>query len=152
MILELSYHVAVVGRIRELRDVVRVLTGDLVGAAQQVQELNATRDSLVALQQKLTVILYVSQVLAALKLPSQFAKAVTKEVTYLHRILSQTLLKSDVQAIFRQVVQIFHSHITEAFSKLEVNTPQAKNRAETIPNYGLLDEFLAEKFGTKVDE
>ncbi|KAG8072581.1 hypothetical protein GUJ93_ZPchr0006g44429 [Zizania palustris] len=60
--------VAAVGRIRELRDVVRVLTGDLVGAARQVQELNATRGNLVALQQKLTVILYVSQALAALKL------------------------------------------------------------------------------------
>ncbi|KAK3145254.1 hypothetical protein QOZ80_4AG0326290 [Eleusine coracana subsp. coracana] len=104
--------------------------------------------------------------------PSQFAKAVTKEVSYLHRILSQTLLEVDVQTIFRQVVQIFHSHITEAFSKLAVNTPQAKNRlcrdvqhilvcirklpaesfnAENIPNYGLLDEFLAENFGTKVD-
>ncbi|OEL19382.1 Vacuolar protein sorting-associated protein 54, chloroplastic [Dichanthelium oligosanthes] len=105
--------------------------------------------------------------------PSQFAKAVTKEVTYLHRILSQTLLEVDVQTIFRQVVQIFHSHITEAFGKLEINTPQAKNRlcrdvqhiltcirklpaenfsAETIPNYGILDEFLAENFGTKVGE
>jgi len=105
--------------------------------------------------------------------PSPFAKAVTKEVTYLHRILSQTLLEVDVQIIFRQVVQIFHSHITEAFSKLEVSTPQAKNRlcrdvqhilacirklpaenfsSETIPNYGLLDEFLAENFGTKVGE
>ncbi|CAN6234384.1 unnamed protein product [Urochloa humidicola] len=105
--------------------------------------------------------------------PSQFAKAVTKEVNYLHRILSQTLLEVDVQTIFRQVVQIFHSHITEAFKKLEVSTPQAKNRlcrdvqhiltcirklpaenfsAETIPNYGLLDEFLAENFGTKVGE
>uniref|UniRef100_A0A0E0KN79 Vacuolar protein sorting-associated protein 54 C-terminal domain-containing protein n=1 Tax=Oryza punctata TaxID=4537 RepID=A0A0E0KN79_ORYPU len=105
--------------------------------------------------------------------PSQFAKAVTKEVSYLHRILSQTLLEADVQLIFRQVVQIFHSHITEAFSKLEVSTPQAKNRlcrdvqhilvcirklpaenfsVEAIPNYGLLDDFLAEKFGTKVDE
>ncbi|CAN6242546.1 unnamed protein product [Urochloa humidicola] len=105
--------------------------------------------------------------------PSQFAKAVTKEVNYLHRILSQTLLEVDVQTIFRQVVQIFHSNITEAFKKLEVSTPQAKNRlcrdvqhiltcirklpaqnfsAETIPNYGLLDEFLAENFGTKVGE
>uniref|UniRef100_A0A0E0P5Z0 Vacuolar protein sorting-associated protein 54 C-terminal domain-containing protein n=1 Tax=Oryza rufipogon TaxID=4529 RepID=A0A0E0P5Z0_ORYRU len=105
--------------------------------------------------------------------PSQFAKSVTKEVSYLHRILSQTLLEADVQLIFRQVVQIFHSHITEAFSKLELSTPQAKNRlcrdvqhilvcirklpaenfsAEAIPNYGLLDDFLAEKFGTKVDE
>lgn len=62
--------VAAVGRIRELREVVRVLTGDLVGAARQVQELNATRGNLVALQQKLTVILYVSQALAALKLVS----------------------------------------------------------------------------------
>jgi vacuolar protein sorting-associated protein 54 len=60
--------------------------------------------------------------------PSQFAKSVTKEVSYLHRILSQTLLEADVQLIFRQVVQIFHSHITEAFSKLELSTPQAKNR------------------------
>jgi len=105
--------------------------------------------------------------------PSIFAKAVTTEVTYLHRILSQILLDVDVQAIFRQVVQIFHSHITEAFSKLDVTSPQANNRlcrdvqhilvcirklpaqnfsAETVRNYGLLDEFLAEKFGTKVDE
>uniref|UniRef100_A0A453AHF3 Vacuolar protein sorting-associated protein 54 C-terminal domain-containing protein n=1 Tax=Aegilops tauschii subsp. strangulata TaxID=200361 RepID=A0A453AHF3_AEGTS len=96
-----------------------------------------------------------------------------QEVTYLHRILSQILLEVDLQAIFRQVVQIFHSHITEAFSKLEVSSPQAKNRlcrdvqhilvcirklpaqnfsSEPVRNYGLLDEFLAEKFGTKVDE
>ncbi|PKA62741.1 hypothetical protein AXF42_Ash018949 [Apostasia shenzhenica] len=100
--------------------------------------------------------------------PSQFAKAVTKEVTYLHRILSQTLLEDDVQAIFRQVVQIFHSHISETFSKLVVTTPQAKNRLfrdiqailecirklpsddltiDGVPNYGLLDVYLAEKFG-----
>ncbi|EMS62510.1 Thylakoid lumenal 15.0 kDa protein 2, chloroplastic [Triticum urartu] len=63
--------------------------------------------------------------------PSLFAKAVTKEVTYLHRILSQILLEVDLQAIFRQVVQIFHSHITEAFSKLEVSSPQAKNSGGT---------------------
>lgn len=103
--------------------------------------------------------------------PSQFARAVTKEVTYLHRILSQILLEDDVHAIFRQVVQIFHSHITEAFSKLDVSTPQARNRLcrdiqhilgcirklpsdisskDKVPNFGLLDEFLAEKFGTNV--
>ncbi|XP_020247722.1 vacuolar protein sorting-associated protein 54, chloroplastic [Asparagus officinalis] len=100
--------------------------------------------------------------------PSQFAKHVTKEVAYLHRILSQILLEVDVQAIFRQVVQIFHSHISEAFSKLDVNSPQARNRLrydvqhilgcirklpsdnsskDGVPNYGLLDEFLAERFG-----
>jgi len=48
--------------------------GDLVGSARQVQELNATRGNLVALQQKLTVILYVSQALAALQLVSAFAR------------------------------------------------------------------------------
>jgi vacuolar protein sorting-associated protein 54 len=51
-----------------------VLTGDLVGAARQVQELNATRGNLVELQQKVTVILYVSQALAALKLVSAFSR------------------------------------------------------------------------------
>lgn len=86
-----------------------------------------------------------------------------QEVSFLHRILSQTLLESDVQAIFRyyfiqtylailpiffanlkiltfcickffsyffprQVVQIFHTNITDAFSKLELRTPQANNR------------------------
>lgn len=66
--------VTAVGRIRELREVVRVLTGDLVGAARQVQELNATRGNLVALQQKLTVILYVNQALTALKLVSAFTR------------------------------------------------------------------------------
>ncbi|KAG8055995.1 hypothetical protein GUJ93_ZPchr0001g31285 [Zizania palustris] len=39
--------------------------------------------------------------------PSQFAKAVTKEVTYLYRILSQTLLEADVQAIFRYLFVTF---------------------------------------------
>ncbi|KAJ0970305.1 hypothetical protein J5N97_023182 [Dioscorea zingiberensis] len=101
---------------------------------------------------------------------SQFARSVTKEVSYLHRILSQTLLEDDVQAIFRQVVQIFHSHISDAFSKLELSTPQANNRlcrdiqiilgcirklpsgntVEGVPNYGLLDELLLDKFGIKV--
>ncbi|XP_020574651.1 vacuolar protein sorting-associated protein 54, chloroplastic-like [Phalaenopsis equestris] len=102
--------------------------------------------------------------------PSLFAKAVTKEVTYLHRILSQTLLENDVQAIFRQVVHIFHSHLSEEFSKVDISTPQAKNRLyrdvqvilgcirklpsddsnrDRVPNYGLLDEFLEEKFGEK---
>ncbi|KAJ6835182.1 vacuolar protein sorting-associated protein 54, chloroplastic [Iris pallida] len=97
--------------------------------------------------------------------PSQFARHVTKEVSYLHRILSQTLHEGDVLIIFRQVVQIFHSHISEAFSKLNVNTLQGKNRVcrdvqhilgcihklpsdnsskDGVPNFGLLDEFLAE--------
>ncbi|KAM0938931.1 putative vacuolar protein sorting-associated protein [Dioscorea sansibarensis] len=103
---------------------------------------------------------------------SQFARSVTKEVSYLHRILSQTLLENDVQAIFRQVVEIFHSHISDGFSKLELTTPQANNRlcrdiqiilgcirklpsggtVEGVFNYGLLDELLLEKFGIKVGQ
>ncbi|ONK75135.1 uncharacterized protein A4U43_C03F13730 [Asparagus officinalis] len=57
-------------RIRELKEGIRVLTGDLVGSAKQVQELNAARENLVGLQQKLTLILYVSQAMSALKLVS----------------------------------------------------------------------------------
>ncbi|KAK1313833.1 putative carboxylesterase 8 [Acorus calamus] len=56
------------GRIRELKETIRLLDADLVGSARRVQELNATRASLVALQQKLTLILYVSQALSALQL------------------------------------------------------------------------------------
>lgn len=55
-------------RIRQLRETVKVLTTDIVGSAKQIQELNDTRGNLVALQQKLAVILYVSQAVSALKL------------------------------------------------------------------------------------
>jgi len=100
--------------------------------------------------------------------PSQFARSVTKEVSYLHRILSQILLETDVKIIFRQVVQIFHSHISEAFSNIEIKSQQAKIRLHRdvqhilgcirklpsddsdgaqLSNQGLLDEFLTSKIG-----
>ncbi|XP_057975949.1 vacuolar protein sorting-associated protein 54, chloroplastic [Malania oleifera] len=98
--------------------------------------------------------------------PSQFARSLTKEVGYLQRVLSRTLHEVDVQAIFRQVVKIFHSQISEAFSHLEISTPQAKNRLyrdiqhilgcirslpshskSSVPNSGQLDEFLLQRFG-----
>ncbi|GAB4826405.1 Vacuolar protein sorting-associated protein 54 [Ancistrocladus abbreviatus] len=99
--------------------------------------------------------------------PSQFARSLTKEVGYLQRVLSRTLHEGDVQAIFRQVVIIFHTQISEAFSRLEVSTPQAKNRLyrdvqhilgciqslpsdistkSDVPNWGQLDEFFAQHF------
>lgn len=102
--------------------------------------------------------------------PSQFARSLTKEVGYLQRVLSRTLHEADVQAIFRQVVVIFHSQISEAFSRLEINTPQAKERLyrdvkhilgcirslptdnlskSGTPNWGQLDEFLVHKFGAE---
>lgn len=100
--------------------------------------------------------------------PSQFAKSLTKEVGFLQRVLSRTLHEVDVQAIFRQVVMIFHSQISEAFSRLEIST-HAKERLHgdiihilgcirslpsddlnksSTPNWGQLDEFLAQNFGT----
>ncbi|KAL5739106.1 hypothetical protein ACOSP7_028026 [Xanthoceras sorbifolium] len=100
--------------------------------------------------------------------PSQFARSLTKEVGYLQRVLSRTLHEVDVQAIFRQVVIIFHSQISESFSRLEINSPQAKERLHRdikhiiacirslpsdnssnsgIPNWGQLDEFLVQRFG-----
>ncbi|KAJ7969242.1 Vacuolar protein sorting-associated protein 54 chloroplastic [Quillaja saponaria] len=100
---------------------------------------------------------------------SQFARSLTKEVGYLQRVLSRTLNEIDVQAIFRQVVIIFHSQISDAFSRLEISSPQAKDRLyrdikhilgciRSLPsdnlnnsntsNWGELDEFLVQRFGT----
>lgn len=100
--------------------------------------------------------------------PSQFARSLTKEVSYLQRILSRTLHEVDVHAIFRQVVIIFHSIISESFSHLDISTPQAKERLyreikhilacirslpsdkssdSATPNWGQLDEFLEQRFG-----
>ncbi|GAA0148262.1 membrane traffic protein [Lithospermum erythrorhizon] len=102
--------------------------------------------------------------------PSQFARSLTKEVNFLQRVLSRTLHEIDVQAIFRQVATIFHSQIAEAFSHLEISTPQANDRLQhdvqhilgcirslpsdnpgqsNPPNFGQLDELLAQRFGTK---
>ncbi|KAL9240224.1 hypothetical protein vseg_014469 [Gypsophila vaccaria] len=99
--------------------------------------------------------------------PSQFAKSLTKEVNYLQRILSRMLHEVDLKSIFRQVVQTFHARISEAFSSLEISTPQAKTRLyrdiqqilgcirslptgidskSGVPNWGQLDEFLAQRF------
>ncbi|KAK3025300.1 hypothetical protein RJ639_042694 [Escallonia herrerae] len=101
---------------------------------------------------------------------SQFARSLTKEVGFLQRVLSRTLHEVDVQAIFRQVVVIFHSQISEAFSRLDISTPQAKNRLHrdiqqilgcirSLPsdnlskssnqNWGQLDEFLVQRFGVE---
>ncbi|KAL3739419.1 hypothetical protein ACJRO7_020784 [Eucalyptus globulus] len=41
------------GRIRELKETIRLLDGDLVDSARQIQELNPTRGNLLRLQQKL---------------------------------------------------------------------------------------------------
>ncbi|KAK3014394.1 hypothetical protein RJ639_008626 [Escallonia herrerae] len=104
---------------------------------------------------------------------SQFARSLTKEVGFLQRVLSRTLHEVDVQAIFRQVVVIFHSQISEAFSCLEISTPQAKNRLHrdiqqilgcirSLPsddlnksstqNWGQLDEFLVQRFGVEAGQ
>lgn len=55
-------------RIRELKETIRLLDVDLVDSARQIQELNVTRSSMLALQQKLRLILNVNQALSALKL------------------------------------------------------------------------------------
>ncbi|XP_015166653.1 vacuolar protein sorting-associated protein 54, chloroplastic-like isoform X1 [Solanum tuberosum] len=103
--------------------------------------------------------------------PSQFARSITKEVGLLQRVLSRTLHELDVQAIFRQVVIIFHSQISEAFSHLDISSPHAKKRMycdvqhilacirslpsdskSNPPNWGQLDEFVAKNFGEEVGQ
>ncbi|KAL3833754.1 hypothetical protein ACJIZ3_008490 [Penstemon smallii] len=105
--------------------------------------------------------------------PSQFARSLTKEVGFLLRTLSKHLLEEDVQAIFGQVVILLHSQISDAFSQLEMSTPQAKSRLHcdiqhilgcirslpsdnlsksSTPNWGLLDELVQQKFGPENGE
>ncbi|GFS43545.1 similar to VPS54 [Actinidia rufa] len=55
-------------RIRELKETIRLLDADLVDSARRIHDLNATRSNLLALQQKLRLILYVNQALSALSL------------------------------------------------------------------------------------
>ncbi|KAG5516026.1 hypothetical protein RHGRI_036913 [Rhododendron griersonianum] len=55
-------------RIRELKETIRLLDSDLVDSAREIQDLNLTRSNLLALQQKLRLILYVNQALSALTL------------------------------------------------------------------------------------
>ncbi|KAF5197556.1 Vacuolar protein sorting-associated protein 54 protein, partial [Thalictrum thalictroides] len=56
------------GRIRDLKETIRLLDADLVDSARGIQDLNLTRSNLISLQQKLRLILYVNQALSALKL------------------------------------------------------------------------------------
>nr|GMD99638.1 vacuolar protein sorting-associated protein 54, chloroplastic [Ipomoea batatas] len=124
---------------------------------------------------------------------------VAQEVGLLQRVLSRTLHEVDVQTIFRaveanldtsfrfpfltatikclevcvtcrQVVQIFHTQISEALSRVDISTPQVKNRMHrdiqhilgcirslpsdelsksNPPNWGKLDEFVAQNFGAE---
>ncbi|KAI3681289.1 hypothetical protein L6452_36079 [Arctium lappa] len=60
--------------------------------------------------------------------PSQFARSLTKEVGYLQRVLSRTLHEADVQEIFKEVTIIFDIQISDAFSHVDISTPQAKAR------------------------
>ncbi|KAI8001608.1 hypothetical protein LOK49_LG09G02573 [Camellia lanceoleosa] len=55
-------------RIRELKEIIRLVDSNLVDSGRQIQELNGTRNDLLGLQQKLRLILYVNQALSALKL------------------------------------------------------------------------------------
>jgi vacuolar protein sorting-associated protein 54 len=55
-------------RIRELKETIRVLDKNLVESAMEIHELNVSRGNLVALQNKLSLILYVNQALSTIKL------------------------------------------------------------------------------------
>lgn len=59
---------------------------------------------------------------------SPFAKGLTKEVGVLHRVLTPLLLEQDVRSIFTRIVLLFHSVLADAYSKVDVSTPQAKSR------------------------
>jgi vacuolar protein sorting-associated protein 54 len=101
------------------------------------------------------------------KQTKEFAWPLTREVGYLHRVLSETLHEADVQAIFRQVISIIHTQTSQTLTNLEISSTEAKKRLKLhvelilkcirslpsdnanqsdIPNWGQLDEFFAEHF------
>ncbi|CAF2130409.1 unnamed protein product [Brassica napus] len=101
------------------------------------------------------------------KQTKEFAWPLTREVGYLHRVLSETLHEADVQAIFRQVILIIHTQTSQTLASLEISSPEAKKRLKLhvelilkcirslpsdntnqsgIPNWGQLDEFFAQHF------
>uniref|UniRef100_A0A1J3FES5 Vacuolar protein sorting-associated protein 54, chloroplastic n=1 Tax=Noccaea caerulescens TaxID=107243 RepID=A0A1J3FES5_NOCCA len=101
------------------------------------------------------------------KQTKEFAWPLTREVGYLHRVLSETLHEADVQAIFRQVISIIHTQTSQTLTSLEISSPEAKKRLKLhielilkcirslpsdnanesgIPNWGQLDEYFAQHF------
>ncbi|CAN6913749.1 unnamed protein product [Brassica oleracea] len=101
------------------------------------------------------------------KQTKEFAWPLTREVGYLHRVLSETLHEADVQAIFRQVILIIHTQTSQTLANLEISSSEAKKRLKLhvelilkcirslpsdntnqpgIPNWGQLDEFFAQHF------
>ncbi|CAI5520762.1 unnamed protein product [Closterium sp. Naga37s-1] len=64
--------------------------------------------------------------------PSNFARALTKEVGVLHRILSPLLLEADLRSIFSRVVALFHVQLADSFAKIDTPTPQSK-RSRLMP-------------------
>ena len=55
-------------RIRELKEMIKLLDVEVVGSARQIQEFSSMRNNLLELQQKLRLILSVNQAIGALKL------------------------------------------------------------------------------------
>ncbi|CAN7081292.1 unnamed protein product [Brassica oleracea var. botrytis] len=107
------------------------------------------------------------------KQTKEFAWPLTREVGYLHRVLSETLHEADVQAIFRQVILIIHTQTSQTLANLEISSPEAKKRLKLhvelilkcirslpsdntnqpgIPNWGQLDEFFAQHFREEEEE
>ncbi|KAG2238466.1 LOW QUALITY PROTEIN: vacuolar protein sorting-associated protein 54, chloroplastic [Brassica napus] len=107
------------------------------------------------------------------KQTKEFAWPLTREVGYLHRVLSETLHEADVQAIFRQVILIIHTQTSQTLANLEISSPEAKKRLKLhvelilkcirslpsdntnqsgIPNWGQLDEFFAQHFGEEEEK
>ncbi|TQD88710.1 hypothetical protein C1H46_025721 [Malus baccata] len=89
----------------------------------------------------------------------------------LHRMKTGLIVQGiEVRPKRAQVILVFHSQISEAFSRLQMCTPQAKDRLHrdvthilgciralpsdkmsesSIPKWGQLDEFLVQRFGSE---
>ncbi|GAQ82505.1 Vacuolar sorting protein VPS45 [Klebsormidium nitens] len=60
--------------------------------------------------------------------PSKFATDLAREVGILYKVLLPFLTDAELRSIFTRVVILFHTQLTEAFSKVDASTPPAKRR------------------------
>ncbi|KAK3242414.1 hypothetical protein CYMTET_47899, partial [Cymbomonas tetramitiformis] len=97
--------------------------------------------------------------------PSDFAKALVKEIGVLQRVLTPLLLQSELYSIFGRVSTNFNNRLIEAFRKLELSAPVTQRHAycdgmhianclrslprqttDGVDSPGALQEFLHHRF------
>ncbi|KAK6118287.1 hypothetical protein DH2020_047960 [Rehmannia glutinosa] len=110
------------GRVRELKETIRLLDSDLVGSARRVQELSMKRGDLITLQNKLRLVLSVNQAVSTLQLDGDeliglhcfrhLRDHVTASVDSINSILSAEFIRASLRGAENMDVSIAMSTFT----------------------------------------